>query len=314
MLFLVNEITYTQRGRSPVMEEVTRSNLKLSMPSRSRSALKEQALAAWRFQPSDTAAKDQEADAPWIFQASQRDMEIVTRALERELNSRADEGVIVRTSEKITGTFTSEVASSSMSSCDPGSPSQVAVEAKASLEVSDPKAGQYEAPGTRTPPAESLSRSCNNQRSIPAMNNFIGKRRSRRGNRAPLTIMKADPADFQAMVQQMTGFPLENSSKAPPSLLKPQPKRPSRIGSNIIASVLPTLDSSSLGLPVAINGLFGTRPNYLHPAAFCNNLADNSVHSVGTATSSSHINSFGIDKANNLQSQVNAFSQSNFWN
>jgi hypothetical protein len=278
--------------------------------------LREEALDAWHFQPSVTA-KDKDTDAAWIFQASQRDMEIVTRALERELNSRPDEGVIIRNSnEKIAVTSMSEVVSSSMSSCDAGSPSQAAVEAKASaiVEVSDSMDGQFEAPGTRTPPAESLSRSCNNQRSIPAMNNFIGKRRSRRGNRAPLTIMKADPADFQAMVQQMTGFPLENSSKAPPSLLKPQPKRPSRIGSNIIASVLPTLDSSSLGLPVAINGLFGTRPNYLHPAAFCNNLADNSVHSVGTATSSSHINSFGIDKANNLQSRVNAFSQSNFWN
>lgn len=295
------------------MEEVTRSNLKLSMPSRSSSVLREQALAAWRLQPSETA-KDQDADAAWIFQASQRDMEIVTRALERELNSRPHEGVSTRTSEKIAGTYTIEVMSSSISSCDPGSPSQAAVEAKASLEVSESKAGQYEAPGSRIPPAESLSRSCNNQRSISAMNNFVGKRRSRRGNRAPLTIMKADPSDFQAMVQQMTGFPLENRSRAGPSLLKPQPKRPGRIGTDIIPSALPTLNSSSRELPVAINGLFGTRPNYLHPAAFCNNLAENSVYSVGTATSGSNINSIGIDTANNLQSQINAFSQGDFWN
>lgn len=295
------------------MKEVTRSNLKLSKPSRSRSVLREQALAAWRLQPSETA-KDQDADATWIFQASQRDMEVVTRALERELNSKQDEGVIVGTSEKITGTATSDVASSSMSSCEPDSPAQAAVEAKASLEISDSKAGQYETPGTRITPAESLSRSCNNHRSIPAMNNFTGKRRSRRGNRAPLTIMKTDPADFQAMVQQMTGFPLENSSKAAPSLLKPQPQRPGRIGNIIIPSLLPTFDSSSLGFPVAINGLYGTRPNYLHPAAFSNNLEGSSVHSIGTSTSSSHLNSIGIDKANNLQNQANAFSQSDFWN
>lgn len=302
---------YSESKNCRAMEEVTRSNLKLSMPSRSISVLREEALAAWRFQPADTA-KDQDADAAWIFQASQRDMEVVTRALERELNSRPHEGV--RTSEKIAGTSASEVVSSSMSSCDPGSPSQAAFEAKASLEVSKSKAGQYETQGTQTPPAESFSRSCNNQRSIPAMNNFVGKRRSRRGNRAPLTVMKADPADFQAMVQQMTGFPVENRSKAGSSLLKPQPKRPGRIGTDIFPSSLPTLDSSSRGFPVAINGLFGTRPNYLHPAAFCNNLADNSVYSVGTATSSSHINSIGIDKVNNLQSQINAFSQADFWN
>jgi hypothetical protein len=166
------------------------------MPSRKRSVLREEALAAWRFQPSDTT-KDLPArhgnrneDLPglpaWISQASRRDTEIITTALMRELNSRPDEG-------------------------------------KTSAEVSDSMAAQFEALGTRT---EALSRSCNNQGSIPALNNFIGKRRSRRGNRAPITIMRADPADFQAMVQQMTAFPLENNSRAAPSLLKPQPERP----------------------------------------------------------------------------------------
>jgi hypothetical protein len=301
------------------MEEVTRSNLKLSMPSRSRSALKEQALAAWRFQPSDTS-RDQHADVAGMFQPSHPDMEIVVGALERELNSRPEEGVIIgnssekNSSEKIAGSSTSEVASSSMFSCDLGSPSQATVEAKAiaSVEVSDSMAGQSEAPGTRTLPAEALSRSCNNQKSVPAMNNFLGKRRSRSGNRAPLTIMRADPAEFQAMVQQMTGLPLENSSRAAPSIFKPQPKRPGRIGTNIMPSVLTTLDSSSLGFPAAINGLFGTRPNYLHPAAFCNSLAQNSVYSAGTAASSSHPNSMGIDKANILQSQINGLARRDF--
>jgi hypothetical protein len=180
----------TQKGSRAVMEEVTRSNLKLSMPSRSRSVLREQALAAWSFQPSGTA-KDHDAEIAWIFQASQRDMEIVIRALVRELNSRPEEEVIIGTSnEKITGSSTSEVASSSMSSCDPGSPFQAAVEAKASasVEVSDSMESQSETPGTRSPSAEALSRSCNNQRSIPVMNNFIGKRQLRRGNRAPPTL------------------------------------------------------------------------------------------------------------------------------
>jgi hypothetical protein len=174
------------------MEEVTGSNLKLSMPFRSRSVLREQALAAWRFQPSDTA-KNQGVDAAWIFQASQQDMEIVTRALERELNSRPDEGVVIRSSnEKNVGPSTSEVAPSSMSSCDLVNPSQAAEEVKASLEVLDSTAK-----GNRTPPAEALSKSCNNQRSIPAMSNFIGKGRSRRGNRAPITIMTSDTAKNQ---------------------------------------------------------------------------------------------------------------------
>jgi len=268
-------------------------------------------LAAWRFQPSDTS-RDKHADVAGMFQASHPDMEIVVGALERELNSRPEEGVIIgNSSEKIAGSSTSEVASSSMLSCDLGSPSQATVEAKAiaSVEVSDSMAGQSEAPGTRTPPAEALSRSCNNQKSVPAMNNFIGKRRSRSGNRAPLTIMRADPAEFQAMVQQMTGLPLENSSRAAPSIFKPQPKRPGQIGSNIMPSA-----SSWAGLPIAINGLFGSRPNYLHPTAFFNNLAENPVYSVGTSTSTSHINSIGIDKANTLQSQFNAFAQRGFWN
>jgi hypothetical protein len=68
-----------------------------------------------------------------------------------------------------------------------------------------------------------------------------------------------------------------------PSRLKPQPKRAGRIGSKNIPSALLTLDYSSLGFPVAINGLFGTRPNYLNPAAFCNNLAEKRVYSAGSA-------------------------------
>lgn len=116
-------------------------------------------------------------------------METLIRALERgciELHSR--------------GSFTSEVTSSSMSSCNLGS-----LEAKASarVEVSDSMADKSKTPGIRTPLAEALSRSYNNQISIPLMNNFIGKRRSGRRNKAPLTIMRADPIDFQAMVHQM---------------------------------------------------------------------------------------------------------------
>lgn len=215
-----------------MVKEVTRSNPKLPLPYRSRSVLREKALAAWRLQPSDRA-KDLPArngnrneDLPglpaWIFEDSRRDMEIVTRALVTELNSRPNERVITRISnEKNAG------PSSSTSSCDPGSPSQTAVDAKASasLEVSDSMEAQSEAPGTRT---ETLSISCNNQRSIPGLNNFIGKRRSRRGNKAPIT--RADPADFQVMAQQMMGFPLENNSRAASSLsassvLKPQPEQ-----------------------------------------------------------------------------------------
>ena len=166
-------------------EEIKISSLKPPMPSSSssRSVLREQALAAWRFQPFDTT-KDQDAHAAWIFKASQRDMEIVTRALVTELNSRPAEEVIITTSnEKNAGPSTSEIPSSSISSCDPGSPSETAVEAKAkacaSVEDSDSKAGLSEAPETRILHAEALSRSCKNQRSIPAMKNFSSKKRSR---------------------------------------------------------------------------------------------------------------------------------------
>jgi len=208
------------------MEEVSRSNLKLSVPWRSRSISREKALAAWRFQPSDTA-KIQNTDAPWIFEAAQRDMEIIRRALERVLNSTPDDdALIIRTSkEENAGPSTSEVTSSSVSSCDPGSPSQGNEEAKESLEVSDSMAR-----GNRTPPADAFSNPRNNQRSIPATNNFIGKRRSQRGNKTPITIMRADPADVEAMVHQITGFPVESRSRTAPSRLKPQPKRPSGIG------------------------------------------------------------------------------------
>lgn len=218
------------------MKKVTRSNLKLSMPCRTLSVLREQAVAPWRFQPSDSAKflpsrhgnhnKDLPGPPPCILLSWQRDMEIVTRALVRELKCRPDGGVISRTSnEKNMGPLTSEIASSSTSSCDPGSPFPKPVEAKssASVEVSDLMDAQFEVPGTRT---EALSRSCNTQRSIPGLNNFIGKRRSRRGNRAPITIMRADPANFEAMVQQMTGFPSGNNSRAAPSFSEPEPEWP----------------------------------------------------------------------------------------
>jgi len=239
------------------MEEVWRSNLKLSVPWRSRSVLREQALASWCFQPFDTA-KIQDTDAAWIFQAAQRDMEMITKTLERELNSTPDDhGLLITTpDEKNAGSSTTEAVSSSVSSCDPGSPSQGAEEAEESLEVSDSMAR-----GNRTPPADALSRSCNNHRSLGATNNFIGKRRSQRRNKTPSTIMRADPAAFQAMVQQMTGFPVESSSGTASSRLKPQPKRLGRIGGDNMPSTLLAFDSSSAGLPTAINGLFGTRPN-----------------------------------------------------
>ena len=81
-------------------------------------------------------------------------MEIVTRALVTELNSRPDhEGVIITSSnEKSARPSTSEVPPSSISSCDPGSPSQAAIEAKAStrVEVLDSTADlQFEATGWR---------------------------------------------------------------------------------------------------------------------------------------------------------------------
>ena len=113
---------YTQKPSRAVMEKVTTSNLELSMQySSTRNVLREEALAAWRFQPSDRV-KDHDAQAAWIFQASKRDMEIVTRALVTELNSRPDhEGVIITSSnEKSARPSTSEVPSSSISSCDPG--------------------------------------------------------------------------------------------------------------------------------------------------------------------------------------------------
>jgi len=240
-----------------MMEEVSRSNVKLPVPGRSRSVLRKQALASWRFQPSDTA-KIQDTDAAWIFQAAQRDMKMIRRALERELNSTSDDhGVLITTPDaQNAGSSTTEAVTSSVSSCDPGSPSQGAEEAEESLEVSDSMAR-----GNRTLPVDALSRSCNNQRPLATTNNRIGKRRSRRGNKVPITIMRADPADFQAMVQQMTGFPVESSSGTASSRLKPQPKRPGRIGGDNMPSSLLALDSSSTGLPTAINGLFGTRPN-----------------------------------------------------
>lgn len=232
---------------------------------------------------------------------------MVTRALERELNSRTGEEATIRTSnKKNAGPSPSEVTSSSMPFSNPGSPSQAGEEAKASLEVSDSMASK-----NRTPSAEPLSTSCSNQRSISAMNDFIGKRRSRRGNRSPITIMKADSADFQAIVQQMTGFAPESSSRAAPSLLKPLPQRPGPIGNNNTPSALLTLDSLSVG---SIDGFFDTCPNYLNSATFCSNLAEKSMYSAGTLPSISHFNSMGIDQTNTLQSHVNDFAQMDFWN
>lgn len=52
----------------------------------SRDVLKEKALAAWKFQPCLTE-KEKEANGDWIVHASQRDMEFVVRALQKELYS-----------------------------------------------------------------------------------------------------------------------------------------------------------------------------------------------------------------------------------
>lgn len=205
--------------------------MELSISSSSRSILREQALAAWRFKPSDTA-KDQDADAAWIFEASQRDTELVIRALERELNSRPDEGILIGTlNNNIAGSSRSEVASSSTSSCDPGSPSRAAVEAKASesVEVLHSMAGQSETPGTRNRLAEALLTPCNNQRSVPVRNNFIRKSRSRSGKGAAITIMRENPTASRGIFEQMTGFHLENTSAATPSMLKAEPTRPETV-------------------------------------------------------------------------------------
>lgn len=248
------------------MEKVTRSNLKLSMPSRNRSGLKEQALAAWHFQPSNKA-NHQHTDTAWIFEAAQRDMETRTRALVTELNSTPDDdGLIIRTSdEKNAGPSTSEVTSSSVSSCDPGSPSQAAQEVSSSM-----------IPGNQTPPAKALSIACNNQRSILAMNNFICKRLWQRRKRAPITILRADPTDVQATIQQMTGLPHESSNRTAPCRLRTQPKPPPQIGSNNSPSASLTLDSSSVGPSASINSSFVIGPNYQNAAACCNSLASSS--------------------------------------
>eukprot|EP01018_Ginkgo_biloba_P009262 Gb_22131 [translate_table: standard] len=240
-----------------------------------RSVLREQALAAWKFLPSCTVG-EKDFDPAQFAQTSQRDMELLTRALERELNSGSNGGKslnhlgsekiyqaspICDYNEEIHGYHQtacrpgvninethnlSDRASSSISSSGPSSPSHGHMPPTTVAAV-EPRANERRKIHTHSAAdakpihfdghVNQVPSKSFDQKNIPQK--IISKRRSRGANRSPaVTFLTADPANFRSMVQHVTGVPL-NTIRSSVSVFKPLPKRP-----NQSIPGLPTLDTS----------------------------------------------------------------------
>lgn len=92
-------------------------------------------------------------------------------------------------------------------------------------------------PSPSTGPARSRS-------GLSAQTGRVTKRKSRVSKKSTTTFITADAANFRQMVQQVTGVRFSETDLAEP-VLKPEPQRPSRIGSSIPPGRLPTLDTSA---------------------------------------------------------------------
>ncbi|MCO5606333.1 hypothetical protein L7F22_060521 [Adiantum nelumboides] len=92
--------------------------------------------------------------------------------------------------------------------------------------------------------SRAASTALSSQASQGAGSNKISKRRSRAGNRNPITVLSADVSNFRAMVQQLTGIPSipYTQSFGNSALFKPHPSKLQYTNTDYM---LPTLDTSA---------------------------------------------------------------------
>ncbi|GLJ50680.1 hypothetical protein SUGI_1079680 [Cryptomeria japonica] len=208
------------------------------------------------------------ADA-WISQASQRDMQSLTMALQRELCSQ---------STKSNGIYDFQSLAPAGGSAWTGSEWRCKSESEVSSE-SGAKGEGEEGGGLGI---ESLVSPQFKRSNGLSATGKVSKRRSRAANKTPITFLNADPANFRAMVQQVTGVPINpNATRlwspstagvGMPGLVRPEPKRASSSAAAVTATAsaaiqgLPTLDTSAIfiaacgGAPANLNNAYSSPP------------------------------------------------------
>lgn len=78
----------------------------------------------------------------------------------------------------------------------------------------------------------------------------VSKRKPRPSKRSTTTLIFADPANFQQIVQQVTGIPSRRTHPAADAVLRPEPRRP-RMRAALEGSCWRTLDTSAFSLEQA---------------------------------------------------------------
>lgn len=249
------------------------------------SSPKSNALAAWRFEPCSTL-NDKSKQGGWRAQSwQQHEMESLTLALQRELSSSSTGNnndnknknkktlQVSDSSMASPGTGFNALATPSSSSSSSrhldavGSPvtSSEADTSRAKSHLVAPEGSnavcgivghgnQLSGDGGRASPAPVGNK--NHPLSTINGGKVSKTRRSRASSKSPITFLNADPANFRAMVQQVTGVPLNPTAAAArlwsPSggIGVPLPKRDfssssARSNNNITIQGLPTLDTSA---------------------------------------------------------------------
>lgn len=248
---------------------------------------KSNALAAWRFEPCSTL-NDKSKQGGWIAQPwQQREMESLTLALQKELSSSSTGNNNNNNENKNKNKKMLQASDSSMASSGvgfnamstPSSPSSSSrrldaigspvtsseadtARAKSHLVAPEGSNGegigygnQFSGNGGRASPAPVANK--NHPLSTINGGKVCKTRRSRASSKSPITFLNADPANFRAMVQQVTGVPLNPTAAAArlwsPSggIGVPLPRRDfmsssARNNNNTTLQGLPTLDTSAL--------------------------------------------------------------------
>lgn len=239
---------------------------------------KNSAAAALRFDTGSMLEQNNSLSADaWISQASQRDMQSLTMALQRELCSQS-----TKSNANIY-----EFQSLPGSSAWTGSEWRCKSESEVSSE-SGAKGDEGEGGGLGIESLVSQQSQFKRNNGLSATGK-VSKRRSRAANKTPITFLNADPANFRAMVQQVTGVPINpnatrlwSSSTAGvgmPGLVRPEPKRASSSTAAVTATAsaaiqgLPTLDTSAIfiaacgGAPANLNNAFTQPPPLVRSTA-----------------------------------------------
>jgi len=275
------------------------------------SSPKSNALAAWRFEPC-SILDDESKQGGWIGRQSwqQREMESLTLALQRELSSSSarNENENKNKIEKVLQVSDSSMASSgtgfnalqtSSSSSSRhldavGSPVVSSV-ADTTLAIShlvapDESNGVYGIVGLGSQMPGNVARASpapvgkkNHPLSTVGGGKVSKPRRSRASSKSPITFLATDPANFRAMVQQVTGVQLNPTATAAqlwsPSggIAVPLPKRDfsSASGHKNIRG-LPTLDTSSLRFDMSRDRILA--PQQRHIFSSYNSFQNSPIH------------------------------------